>query len=240
MPVLSLKRSLCCLALMLAVFAVAVPANAQTESGPVTAVELPDPLTGDAIEALVSRLSDAEVRALLLQQLGTVAETPGPDAADGPADPVASVLARVVATFAATGKAIAATIRGLPETLGAQAQVFGDIATTLGPRGQGMFVIVFLGALLAGFAARAAFARLYSLRGTRVDAAHGPDEPSFPQVMRRPLRGLMRDMTGAVVFFLAMMPDGMAVNAQMIAFWLVMVPQVGHAILTSVLEPARA
>ena len=53
-----------------------VPANAQSLFSTSTAVVdttpvLPDPLTPEAANALISRLSDTEVRALLLDQLHT-------------------------------------------------------------------------------------------------------------------------------------------------------------------------
>ena len=47
-----------------------VPSSSSSEAS----VELPDPLTPEAIDALVARLSDAEVRDLLLQQLDRMAD----------------------------------------------------------------------------------------------------------------------------------------------------------------------
>lgn len=62
---------------MILASAFAMPASAQlpvTPQAPAeTAVELPDPLTPEAVNALVARLSDDEVRALLLQRLDAVA-----------------------------------------------------------------------------------------------------------------------------------------------------------------------
>jgi hypothetical protein len=53
-----------------------VAAAASKSGGSDKAVELPEPLTKDAIRELVSRLSDKEVRDLLLTQLDKVAAPP--------------------------------------------------------------------------------------------------------------------------------------------------------------------
>ena len=71
------------LALLVGVFLVlfASPSSAQlatpqTEtSEPAQEITLPDPLTPDAVRELVSRLSDAEVRELLLKRLDAVAQS---------------------------------------------------------------------------------------------------------------------------------------------------------------------
>lgn len=58
-------------------------APAQPESPPARSVALPEPLTREAIRELVARLSDAEVRQLLLAQLDRAAAQPGAAAAPG-------------------------------------------------------------------------------------------------------------------------------------------------------------
>ena len=57
-----------------------------SQSQPEAEITLPTPLTEEAINALVSRLSESEVRALLLDQLNANA---APDAPEGPGEPPA-------------------------------------------------------------------------------------------------------------------------------------------------------
>jgi hypothetical protein len=59
-------------ALAIAVLPVVSQAKTQ-EAAPKAVPKLPEPLTRDAIRELVSRLSDGEVRALLIQQLDRAA-----------------------------------------------------------------------------------------------------------------------------------------------------------------------
>lgn len=60
--------------------ALAQPANLGGTTGSESAVEsdvtLADPLTKDAVQALISRMSDREVRQLLLDKLDAAAQTP--------------------------------------------------------------------------------------------------------------------------------------------------------------------
>src|SRR5262249_7112017 len=59
--------------LILVLLSLPMAAGAATGSGKADGVKLPEPLTKDAIRELVARLSDAEVRGLLLAQLDKVA-----------------------------------------------------------------------------------------------------------------------------------------------------------------------
>lgn len=71
-----LRPTLFVLSLTIFSLSITVGASAQglsvtgsSSSSSETLPELPDPLTEEAVNALVSRLSDAEVRALLLDQI---------------------------------------------------------------------------------------------------------------------------------------------------------------------------
>ncbi|MEM7061127.1 MAG: mechanosensitive ion channel domain-containing protein [Pseudomonadota bacterium] len=56
----------------------------QPDTGTPTEVTLPDPITPEAVREMVSRLSDQDVRQMLLQRLDAVAEEAQSEAADGP------------------------------------------------------------------------------------------------------------------------------------------------------------
>ncbi len=78
------RRAAFAVAMIAATLAIAAPAAAQAppgtpaaspegKAGETPAISLPQPLTRDAVRALMSRISDAEARQLLLQQLDRVA-----------------------------------------------------------------------------------------------------------------------------------------------------------------------
>jgi small-conductance mechanosensitive channel len=125
------------------------PANAQslfsTSSAPADiTVTLPDPLTEEAANALISRLSDNEVRTLLLNQLNTQAVEV--DDTDG---------LNEFFYHATTGaaNAVALSIRSLPDIFVRQPQAFATFYGKIGGEGLlrllGYMVIMFGGAAIA-------------------------------------------------------------------------------------------
>ena len=125
------------------------PANAQslfsTSSAPAdVTVTLPDPLTEEAANALISRLSDNEVRTLLLDQLNTQAVEV--DETDG---------LNEFFYHATTGaaNAVALSIRSLPVIFVRQPQAFATFYGKIGGEGLikllGYMVIMFGGAAIA-------------------------------------------------------------------------------------------
>ncbi|MEM9872098.1 MAG: mechanosensitive ion channel domain-containing protein [Pseudomonadota bacterium] len=112
---------------------------------------LPDPLTEEAANALISRLSDGEVRALLLDQLNAQAQS------DAGAD------AGEIEDFlyhATTGafSAITVAIERLPLLFSEQMRAFSNFGTFVGVNGlmslAGFFALVLIGAFAIEFAFR--------------------------------------------------------------------------------------
>ena len=152
---------------------------------------LPDPLTEEAVREMVSRLSDTEVRSLLLERLDAEA------AEEGAADSVPA------ARFIGTTLTETADSIGLAVTRGPQ--VWGGIqrgfSRFLEPRGWGGFwrVVGFTAlAVMLGFLAEWLVDR--ALRGWRGQAVR-----ESPQTLRRTLRLLIKraffDAIGLITFF---------------------------------------
>ena len=100
---------------LLVLLPLAAVAASPPGAGDKAAPALPEPLTREAVRELVSRLSDTEVRELLLAQLDKVA-APAPDAA---APPVAAGLAGNVDRARSELGAVLRAAPDVPATLGA-------------------------------------------------------------------------------------------------------------------------
>jgi small-conductance mechanosensitive channel len=124
------------------------PVSAQslfsTTSSADTMVTLPDPLTEDAANALISRLSDSEVRALLLDQLNTQAvEVNDTDILDD----------FFYHTTSGAASMVALSVRNLPVLFEKQPQAFATFYGKIGGDGLlkllGYMAIMFGGAAIA-------------------------------------------------------------------------------------------
>ncbi|WP_299200428.1 mechanosensitive ion channel family protein [uncultured Tateyamaria sp.] len=129
---------------------IAVGASAQglsvtgsSSSSSETVPELPDPLTEDAANALISRLSDTQVRELLLDQLNAQAVPEQEDAGIG------EFLYHL--TTGAFGT-ITESVERVPILFSSQAKAFSNFGNFVGTNGllatAGFFVLVTIGALL--------------------------------------------------------------------------------------------
>jgi len=107
-------------ALMLAAGA-AFPAIAKTPAAAAKVTALPEPLTREAVRDLVARLSDDEVRALLLQQLDRAAAAPSEASAKmgmaGTVDQHAGAMRNVLGDLEQAAVSLPATMRGIGEKL---------------------------------------------------------------------------------------------------------------------------
>ena len=154
------------LAVALSILAV-VALPALEAVGAEKAVKLPDPLTKETIRELVSRLSDAEVRELLLAQLDKAA-APTDAKADG------SMTADLVGNMdrARTGLgAVLSSWPALPAAFGEAVRQFSE--------GRGRYHLLLVGALVAVMLALAwAVERVvvWLLAGVRARLDRGPDE----------------------------------------------------------------
>ncbi|MEO8304991.1 MAG: mechanosensitive ion channel family protein [Betaproteobacteria bacterium] len=182
------------LAVVLAATA-AVPAVAKNSPGGSDVPALPEPLTRESVRELVSRLSDDEVRKLLLDQLdraAAVAPAKGKGAMgmSGRMDEHAEMMRT---NFAALQGALA----DLPQTM---RQVEARLTEPDGPS-QLLIIVEILAALLAaGWVVEAVYDR--ALRGYRSRLANSSGHSFSANAFRRGV-GLLLDIGGIVVWSLA-------------------------------------
>ncbi len=141
------------------------------------AVELPQPLTRDAIRELVARLSDAEVRELLLSQL---------DKAAGPADggsgaPMETDLASDMDRARTEFGAVLRSWRVLPAALGDAVRRFSEGRTSYHLL---IVAVLFAGILALGWIAERVVRWLLGDVRARLDAAGGPGVDAGSLVIR--------------------------------------------------------
>lgn len=150
---------------LMAILPSVAAAASKSGGGSDKAVELPEPLTRDAIRELVARLSDEEVRTLLLAQLDKAA---APDAAKLPPDSMAAGLAEDVDR---TRTELGAMFRAVPS-------VPSELAAAVGRFSEGRssyhLLVVALGfalMLVVGCVAEWAARRLLTGIGSRLERA---------------------------------------------------------------------
>jgi hypothetical protein len=159
------------------------------EAAPKAVPKLPEPLTRDAIRELVSRLSDSEVRALLLQQLDRAAAP----TAKGDTSMVMSMESETQRARARMDELFGALMQ-LPDTLGAIRDRF---EAERGPGHAWMLALACVAMLLVAYIAERIYR--YLLRGQR---AHLDDlhEEGFGARWAHNLMRLLLDAGGIAVF----------------------------------------
>ena len=144
------------LSLMLWVSLLFTPVFAQTLDAGVsggsasTITELPDPLTTDAARALVSELSDEDVRALLLERLDLVAKEQEEKTKAGDQVGFFGFLSQSIVGI---GNNFIVAVQGLPGLLGGIQKGVNNFLNGRGLGGALQFVGLILAAVLAGLAA---------------------------------------------------------------------------------------
>ena len=186
-------------------FGLSAPANAQslfsTSSAPAdTTVTLPDPLTEEAANALISRLSDNEVRALLLDQLN--AQTVEVDESAGLTE---------FFYHATTGAAsqVGLSIKSLPIFFEKQPQAFATFYGKIGFDGLlkllGYMIIMFGGAIIAELI----FRRL--IMKWQIQPPADFNNITLRETIVFLTQRLAREILAVVVFILVAMNIGMAI-----------------------------
>ena len=183
------------LCLVLAVWAV-LPAAAQVSvlsgSEPESATIDAADLTPEAIDALVSRLTDEEVRTLLLDQLNANAVEAAPETTASFGEFFHH------ATIGAFG-VIVYGITNLPSALAFQTRAFEDFHQTFGSSGWGGLFGIVLAAIAIGLAAEWVIRRFFLRILPKLDVV--PD-PTLRQSVIFLVRRLVREVLGVVVFYI--------------------------------------
>ncbi|WP_340110372.1 mechanosensitive ion channel family protein [Pikeienuella sp. HZG-20] len=219
----------------------AAPAAAQTGEAPAP-VTLPEPLTPDAVNALVSRLSDEQVRAMLIQQLDRISQTESAQSGGAELVGIDNFLGD------AAGRSLDAlerAVRTAPQVLTLEAKALTGYVGGLGAAGALIFAALFLAAIGVGLLVERLLHR-FLMRRRRARWAEVQGRPIF-EVLPFLARRLVGDLAGVLVFFVVAgvalrlaMPDGQAAVAQIFFRNLIVLPRVAAAILAFFLAPKQA
>ncbi|AVO39841.1 mechanosensitive ion channel family protein [Pukyongiella litopenaei] len=211
--------------------------HAQGETATAT-TELPDPLTREAVHELVARMSDDQVRQLLLERLDAVAEAEG---AGADPSPPATLFSVGRDTVLALGSSWLSVITNVPTLLSSQAEVFRTFAARFAPGGLLTLAGFILVALAAGYAAeRGALALLRRWWSGRATTQGGDLWGTVRFLFRR----FRHELLGLAVFYVVTRMVGRAlIDTEMLQFaapfmfYLVWIPRLGAAVSRFVLAP---
>ncbi len=189
-----------------------------------TEITLPDPLTPEAANALISRLSDSEVRALLIDQLNTQASQ-----ATTPEDKAGSDFFYHATTGALSS--ILIPVKNLDKLFSTQAQAISTFYEKIG-RGSGLLRLLGYMALIfgAGAIAEAFFRRLTS--GWRVLPPADPDNMTLRETLQLLAQRFVTQVVAVMVFILvarlvslAVLPDHLFPFVQLFGLNLIAFPR---------------
>jgi small-conductance mechanosensitive channel len=193
-------------AVLFALICTVLPVQAQFNLGSSTTVQetptLPDPLTTEAANALISRLSDTEVRALLLDQLNTQAVATGQDAGGS-----SEFL------FHATKGAwqsVLISVKGLPDLFTRQARAFSNFYDSIG--GQ-TGLLGLLGYMAVVFCVAAGVELIFRrlTRNWRILPPADPENITLRETLQLLAQRLTTQVVAVIIFVLAARTTGMLI-----------------------------
>ena len=207
-----------------------------------TSTELPDPLTPDAARALVSKLSDEDVRALLLERLDLVAKEQEAKAKTGDQ---AGIIDLVSQSIMGIGNNFIGAVQRLPNLF---ANVQRGVVNFLDGRG---FVgaLLFIGLILAAVLAGLAAEWLVNRAADRWRAQKSDLQPvTLTETLRALSLRMFLDVVGLIAFALvARIVIGLVMSAPMdqfvawlFVFRLIIIVRLVSVILRFVLAPSRS
>lgn len=201
-------------------------------------IELPSPLTPEAINALVSRLSDSEVRALLLKQLDSVAQKDEPTGPDG------SVIAFVQAAANSVSRSVTNAVKYSPLLVSAQKESFVTFHEKLGWFGIGKLFVTLLMAMAIAYGVEKSVNALMSRRFSGLLTQDRPD--TLLGTVQFLLLRLAIELLGLIAFFTvtrliatSILTPEYQIFGKTIMLYLVVIPRVGAAIIRLILAPKR-
>ncbi len=220
----------------------AAQAAAMTQTSGGTAADplaLPDPLTPDAVNAMVARLSDDQVRTLLLQRLDAVAA----EAAAG-AEP-AGIVDRAGLLWTAFSSQLTDAISKLPVLFSREGDAIASFTSSYGGLG-GVMVLFGLIALVlgAGLVAELVFKRATA---SWHEIKDGSGDKDLAGAIRFLFRRFCGEIAGLIIFFIVVRTLGRIIlSPEQILFaaplltYLIWMPRVGGAVSRFILAPNRA
>ncbi|RBW56072.1 mechanosensitive ion channel family protein [Ruegeria sp. A3M17] len=229
--------------LLMAFFSIALlsgPAFAQitsTSSAPTT-VTIPEDLTPEQVDDMVARMSDDQVRAILLERLDAVAEKNAAEAEERE-DPITEIN-EIWAEMVASWTQVIVTI---PNLFSAQADAFKNFSATFGTTGAFKLLGLVLSVLVVGFLAEKLFEFLTRRWHEHAEAG---DENDLWGAVSYLFRRFCREIAGLVVFYVVIRAVGRGLltpeqitYAAPFVFYLIWIPRLGAAASRFVLAPSK-
>jgi len=215
----------------LAVLVLAMPAGAQETA---STAALPEPLTREAVREMVARMSDDQVRDLLLTRLDAVATQ---EAAPAPV----GIVSQTVELTTRVGSDLWGAVQGIPQIATLEAVAISNFASEYGRTG----LLRLFGVILAALAAGVVVELIVSAATRRWQGREpSPDHHTLWASLHYLFRRLLRDLAGLIGFALAVrVTAGLLLDPQEITFaapfliYLIWIPRVGAAISRFVLAP---
>ncbi len=164
---------------------------------------LPDPLTSEAVREMVARMSDDDVRQMLLERLDAVAA--GSEASEIPS--AGSLIDGLGAVWTAFYSPIVESIVRVPTLVTKQIEVFANFGAAFGGGGIITLFGLLLVVLAAGYAAELAVTKLLQHRRR---AAEKPDSSSLTSTLGFLAARLVRELLGLAVFYVVIRALGAA------------------------------
>ncbi|MCY6379536.1 mechanosensitive ion channel family protein [Hoeflea prorocentri] len=163
------------------------------EQAPAT-VTLPKDLTPETVRELVSKLSDQQVRQLLLERLDAVARQD-----EAKPEPGRDVLAFLGSSFAAVGGLVVNAVTGLPEVFSGLKSASGEFADKRGAGGIFWTFAIMGVAMAVGFAAEMAVTRFASKWREQIENVQAPE--SLQETLEVLGKRLFLELVGLLAFF---------------------------------------
>ncbi|MEX0307053.1 MAG: mechanosensitive ion channel family protein [Ruegeria sp.] len=222
---------------MVSVLFLAVPLYAQ-DTSTTTNVAIPDDLTPEQVDDLVARMSDDQVRAILLERLDAVAEKQAAEK-EGHEDPLTE-LNEIWAEMVASWTHVLTTV---PNIVSAQITAFGNFSDTFGSAGVLTLFGLVLSVLIVGYIAEKLFGILTRRWAKATEVA---DEADLWGAVQYLFRRFCREIAGLIVFYVVIRAIGRGLltpeqitYAAPFVFYLIWIPRLGAAASRFVLAPQK-
>ncbi|KUJ81748.1 mechanosensitive ion channel family protein [Ruegeria profundi] len=229
--------------LFLAIFSICClcyPVSAQENEAPspTGTVSIPQDLTPEQVDDLVARMSDDQVRAILLERLDAVAEQNQAEEAERE-DPITEI-GEIWAAMVASWTDVAVTV---PNLFTAQTQAVGNFIGTFGANGVFVLLGLVLSVLVAGLIAEKLFGLLTRNWRNRPEPA---DENDLWGAVSYLFNRFCREIAGLVVFYVVIraLGRGLLTPEQLtfagpFVFYLIWIPRLGAAASRFILAPSK-
>lgn len=172
-----------------------------SSGGEASSVELPEPLTEEAVREMVARMSDDQVRTMLLERLDAVAS----GATQGAQDSGTTFVDGLVSIWTAFYTPVVDAVLNLPVMFSKQADAFGNFGAAFG--GSGILVLagLLIVALGTGYLAELVVTRFLPRRRGQSEK---PDSSSLGSTLSFLARRLGRELLGLAVFYVVIRTVG--------------------------------